>query len=120
MKQSPRYSLYKNSTYALKGLLDIIQSERSFQLELMVSLMAIGFIIWVDLSSVEKVLLFFPIMVVLICECINAAVERTVDLVTQDFNRMAGRAKDAASAAVFLSFIGWVVTWAIILIPKLM
>ena len=52
---------------------------------------------------------------VLIVEIVNTAIEAVVDLVSPDFNALAGRAKDLGSAAVFLSLVVFACAWAVVI-----
>ena len=115
MLNKPKYSLFANTTYAVKGLVDLIKTESSFRLEILVLLIAIPIIIFIDKSMLEKLFLFSSIMLILIVEAMNGAVERVVDLVSPDYNELAGKAKDAGSAAVFLSITLAIVVWGVIL-----
>lgn len=115
MRNQPRYNFIKNTTYALKGLKDIIQHESSFKIELIICIALVPFILLVDISLVEKLFLFTTMMGVLIAETINSAIERVVDLVTLEHHDMAGRAKDAGSSIVFLSISLSVIVWSFIL-----
>jgi len=116
MTNKPKYSLFKNTTYALQGLKDLITTESSFKLEMIVFFIALPIIIYVDKSMIEKLFLFGSLVLVLITEAMNGAVERVVDLVTRDYHELAGKAKDAGSAAVFLSISLGVIVWVVILI----
>jgi len=115
MLNKPKYSLFANTTYALKGLVDLIKTESSFRLEILVLLIAIPIIIFIDKSLLEKLFLFSSVMLILVVEAMNGAVERVVDLVSPDYNELAGKAKDAGSTAVFLSITLAVVVWGMIL-----
>ncbi|MEA3289171.1 MAG: diacylglycerol kinase [Campylobacterota bacterium] len=119
MISKPKYNFYKNTIYALKGMRDLIKTEVSFKIELVfVALLSI-FIYFVDFETTDKLLMFITLMLILICEAANSAIERVVDLVTLEYNEMAGRAKDAGSAMVFLSILLCVIVWSIILIKYL-
>jgi diacylglycerol kinase (ATP) len=112
----PKYTLFKNTRYALNGLLEVSQNEKSFRLQIilfiagMISawLLPISFV----QSSILSVALFIPMM----AEMINSAVERTVDLVTFDHHELAKRAKDAGAALVFLSLTMLALIWGLVLI----
>ncbi len=118
MRNQPKYNFIKNTTYALKGLKDIILHESSFKIELIICLGLIPFIIFVEVTLVEKLFLFITMIGVLIAEAINSAIERVVDLVTLEHHPMAGRAKDVGSSIVFLSIGLSVVVWGVILIKN--
>lgn len=111
----PRYTLFRNTRYALNGLLEVSQNEKSFRLQIL--LFVTGMIsAWVlpitfTQSAILAVSLFIPLM----AEMINSAVERTVDLVTFDHHELAKRAKDAGAALVFLSLAMLAFIWGLTL-----
>lgn len=116
MRNQPKYNFFKNTTYALNGLVDMIKTESSFKIELVVALFLLPVIIYIDASLTQKLIMFITLMGMLLAETINSAIERVVDLVTLEHNDMAGRAKDVGSTIVFLSIFVFVVTWLIIII----
>ena len=115
MRNQPKYNFIKNTIYAIKGLKDIIQHESSFKIELLICIALLPFIFVVEISLVEKLLLFMTMTGVLIAETINSAIERVVDLVTLEHHDMAGRAKDVGSTIVFLSICLSVIVWGFVL-----
>ncbi len=116
MRRQPKYNFFKNSTYALNGLADIIKNETSFKIELTLLIPVILVILYLNIGIVEKILLFVSYFFILIAETINSAIERVVDLVTLDYHKMAGRAKDVGSSIVFLAIVQAIVIWVFILI----
>lgn len=119
MRNQPKYSFFKNTSYALKGLLDLIKTETSFKIELIIAIFLIPVIILIDTTLVNKSLMFISLMGMLIAEATNSAIERVVDLVTLEHHDMAGRAKDVGSTIVFLSIVVFVVTWGIVLMEMI-
>ncbi len=115
MRRQPKYNFFKNTSYALKGLADIIKNETSFKIELTLLIPVVLVILYLNIGIVEKILLFVSYFFILIAETINSAIERVVDLVTLDHHEMAGRAKDVGSTIVFLSIIQALVVWSCIL-----
>lgn len=116
MRNQPKYNFFKNTTYALKGLVDLIKTETSFRIELIITIILLPVIIFIDASLTNKALMFISLMGMILAETINSAIERVVDLVTLEHHHMAGRAKDVGSAIVFLSIFIFVVTWTIVFI----
>lgn len=116
MRNQPKYNFFKNTGYALSGLKDLIQTETSFKIELILTLILLPLIIFIDATLIHKALLFISLMGMLLAEATNSAIERVVDLVTLDHHHMAGRAKDVGSTIVFLSISVFAVTWAIVLV----
>ncbi len=116
MRNQPKYNFFKNTSYAISGLIDLIKNESSFKIELLFTIILIPIIFFIDESLTNKLLLFITFSGVILAETINSAIERTVDLVTLEFNQMAKRAKDAGSAIVLLSITICTITWLIILL----
>ncbi|MDD3056007.1 MAG: diacylglycerol kinase [Aliarcobacter sp.] len=116
MRNQPKYNFFKNTSYALKGLIDLIKTETSFKIELIITLILLPVIIFIDATLTNKALLFISLMGMLLAEATNSAIERVVDLVTLEHHNMAGRAKDVGSTIVFISIFIFVITWAIVLI----
>ena len=116
MRNQPKYNFFKNTSYALKGLIDLIKTETSFKIELIITLILLPVIIFIDATLTNKALLFISLMGMLLAEAINSAIERVVDLVTLEHHHMAGRAKDVGSTIVFISIFIFIITWAMILI----
>ena len=116
MRNQPKYNFFKNTSYAVNGLKDLIKTEPSFKIELIITIILLPVIIFVDATLTNKALMFISLMGMILAETINSAIERVVDLVTLEHHHMAGRAKDVGSAIVFLSIFIFVVTWSIILI----
>jgi diacylglycerol kinase (ATP) len=116
LRNQPKYNFFKNSTYALKGLIDLIKNETSFKIELIITIILLPVIIFVDATLTNKALMFISLMGMILAETINSAIERVVDLVTLEHHHMAGRAKDVGSAIVFISIFIFLVTWVIVLI----
>lgn len=111
----PKYTLFKNTRYALEGLKEVSQNEKSFRLQIL--LFIAGMIsAWVlPISFVQSSILAVSLFIPLMAEMINSSVERTVDLVTFDHHELAKRAKDAGAALVFLSLSMLAFIWGLVL-----
>lgn len=111
----PKYTLFKNTRYALEGLKEVSQNEKSFRLQIL--LFIIGMIMaWaLPISFVQSSILAVSLFIPLMAEMINSSVERTVDLVTFDHHELAKRAKDAGAALVFLSLSMLALIWGLVL-----
>jgi diacylglycerol kinase (ATP) len=111
----PRYTLFKNTRYALNGLVEVTQNEPSFRLQIL--LFVAGMIVaWnLPISFVYQAILAASLFIPLLAEITNSAVERTVDLVTYEHHELAKRAKDAGAALVFLSLFMLAFVWTLTL-----
>lgn len=116
LRNQPKYNFFKNTSYALKGLRDLVKNESSFKIELLLFLVLLPVIFFIDTTLSNKLLMFISLMLMLIAEAANSAIERVVDLVTLEHHEMAGRAKDVGSTVVFLSISLFVVVWGSILL----
>lgn len=116
MNNKPKYHLFKNTQYALSGLLHALKTESSFRLELIASIFIISAIVMIDIALTHKLILLVTGILVLIVELLNSAVENVVDLVTKEFAPLAKSAKDIGATAVMFTIILHVSCWIIILI----
>lgn len=99
-----------------KGLRGAYRGEAAFRQELGLSILVIPLGLWLGRSGVERALLVAPMMLILIVELLNSAVEATVDRIGLERHVLAGLAKDIGSAAVLMSFVLLGVMWLLVLI----
>lgn len=92
------------------------QHEEAFRQEVLLFVVTTPLAIWLGETQIEKILLIGSIVLVLLVELLNSAVEAVVDRVGFEHHELSGRAKDIGSAAVMLSLVWAAVTWALILI----
>lgn len=112
----PKYTLIKNTSYALRGLREIIKHENSFKLQILFFIV-MGAIAWMlPVSPSASAIMFTILFVPMMAEVINSAVERNVDLVTKQYHELAKRAKDAGAALVFVSFAMVATVWGLVLL----
>ena len=102
--------------YSLAGLSAAARHEDAFRQELMLAAVMIPLGLWLGASGVERALLVGSLLLVLIVELLNSAVEATVDRVSLDNHSLAKRAKDIGSAAVMLSLLNAAVIWLLVLV----
>lgn len=105
--------------YSMQGFSACFRHEEAFRQEVMASVVIIPLGIWLGHSGIERALLVGSWLIVLIVELLNSAVEANVDRVGLERHELSARAKDIASAAVFLSIVFAVVIWALVLLPRL-
>ncbi|MFA7083111.1 MAG: diacylglycerol kinase [Arcobacteraceae bacterium] len=115
MRNQPQYNFFKNTGYALEGLKDLLKTETSFKLELIIVCLLLPLLFFIETSLTNKLLMFITLMGMPLAEAINSAIERVVDLVTLEHHAMAKRAKDVGSTIVFISIGIFVITWGVII-----
>ncbi|MFA6970392.1 MAG: diacylglycerol kinase [Gallionella sp.] len=100
---------------AMQGINEAWLHEDAFRQEVLVAVTAIPVALLSNASEVGKALLVSSIILVLVVELLNSALEAAVDHSSLERHPLAGRAKDIASAAVFMSIVNAVVIWGLIL-----
>lgn len=103
--------------FSLAGFKAVWQHEEAFRQEFFLLCVSIPVILWVDKSPLEKLLLLGSLVLVLLVELLNSAVEAVVDRVGLERHELSARAKDIGSAAVMLALLWAAITWAVIFIP---
>ena len=106
--------------WSMQGLRATWQVESSFRLEAYLFVLLAPLAAWLGANGIERAILIGSMMVVLIVEVLNSAVEAVVDRWGVEHHVLAGRAKDMGSAAVFLADMNVLVCWGLILGPRLM
>lgn len=109
--------LLKSFSYAFRGLFKVWQEEQNMQVHTLVGLIAINFGLWFGLEKYEWLILILVILLVLIMEVVNSAVERVADMLKPRIHGYVKEIKDITAAAVLLSAVGAVVIGLIIFWP---
>lgn len=107
------------AVYSAKGLSAAWRHEAAFRQEVLLCIILLPVLLVVELSVVERLFLFGSLMLILIVELLNSALEAIVDLTSPEWHTLAGRAKDMGSAAVLVSLILAAICWGSILLPLL-
>jgi diacylglycerol kinase (ATP) len=101
--------------YSFQGFQHAWREEAAFRQELALSLGVIPLGLYLGHSGVERALLVSPMLLILVVEILNSAVEAVVDRSGTERHPLAGMAKDMGSAAVMLSFVLLGTVWLLIL-----
>ncbi|MBL5827702.1 diacylglycerol kinase [Serratia fonticola] len=105
----------KAAGYSYKGLTAAWQNEAAFRQELVATVVAIIVAVWLDVGVIARILLIGSVLLVMIVEILNSAIEAVVDRVGPEYHELSGRAKDMGSAAVSLAIILALFVWASVL-----
>ena len=103
------------TNYSWAGLKAAFKHEAAFRQELFLCIVLAPVALWLAQTGFERALLLGSLLLVLIVELLNSAIEAVVDRVSDEHHELAGRAKDIGSAAVFVALLNVVVTWALVL-----
>jgi diacylglycerol kinase (ATP) len=102
--------------YSMQGFRSACKHEEAFRQEVLLAAVLIPTAFLLDVSGPSKALMIGSVLTVLIVELLNSAVEAAVDRVSLENHRLAARAKDIGSAAVFLSLANVAVVWGLVLL----
>ena len=120
MTNKPNFKLTANISYALAGLQAILRSETSFRIQLFaIALVSVG-LVFVPLDCCSRFVLFISMWLIPFAEAINSAIERVVDLVTQEHHPLAGQAKDIGAFVVLMAFVIVVMIWGAVITHALL
>jgi len=103
--------------YSRDGLKAAWQHEAAFREEVLLALVAVPLGLWLGKTGLEKAILAASVLMVLVVELLNSAVEAVVDRVSAERHDLSKRAKDLGSAAVLLSLAATGLIWALVLWP---
>ncbi len=107
--------IFDAARYSMKGLRAAFKYEEAFRLELVAFAFMVPAGLLLGQSAVERSLLLGSLMLVLIVELVNSAIEAVVDRVGVERHKLSGRAKDIGSAAVFMTLMNVSVIWGLLL-----
>ncbi len=119
MTNKPKFKLFANISYAIEGMKEVIKSETSFKIQLLVISILTLALIFLPFTLLSKAVMFISMWLVLLAEAINSAIERVVDLVTKEYHPLAGQAKDIGAFAVMLAFGITVMVWITVIYYEL-
>ena len=110
--------IWAATVYSAEGLRACFRSEEAFRIESILSVFLIPLAFILGETALETMLLF-PIVLVLLVELLNSAVEAVVDRVSLDYHELSKKAKDIASGAVFISLMTFLLIWSVLLFDRL-
>ena len=100
--------------YSLQGMASALRHEEAFRQECLLAVVLIPAALFIPVGGTEKALMIGSVLLVLIVELLNSAVEAAVDRISLENHKLAKRAKDIGSAAVFLSPVKVPVVWLLV------
>ncbi|WP_340621386.1 diacylglycerol kinase [Xenorhabdus siamensis] len=107
--------IIKAVRYSAKGIKAAWQNEAAFRQEVILAVLAIIVVFSFDFGLLERLFLISSVILVVIVEVLNSAIEAVVDRIGSEYHELSGRAKDMGSAAVFLAVILALSIWITII-----
>ena len=101
--------------YSLSGLRSAYRAEDAFRQECWLAVVLIPLACFLPVGGIGRALMIASVLLVLIVELINSAVEAVVDRISLERHELSKHAKDVGSAAVFIALLNVVVVWLCVL-----
>ena len=108
--------IIRATKFSWHGLGAAFRNEAAFRQELALAVILAPVGLWLGANGLERALLIGTLLLVLIAELLNSAVEAAIDRHGSETHELAGRAKDLGSAAVFVALLNVPVTWGLLLL----
>ena len=112
--------MLKAAKWSIQGLAAAWLHESSFRLEVYLFVLLAPLACWLGETPVERVLMIGSMLMVLSVELLKSSIEALIERYGPEFHELAGRAKDMGSAAVFVLMLNVLLTWGLLLVPRLL
>lgn len=109
---------FKSFSYAFKGLKYVLSSERNARLHVMFAILALVASILLRIDLEEWLFVVVSITLVFFAEIVNTALEKTLDLISQENNQLVKLIKDMMAAAVLVTAMGAVIVALVVFLPR--
>jgi diacylglycerol kinase (ATP) len=104
--------------YSCSGIVEAYRNEDAFRQEILLAAFLLPIAFFVHVAAIGRALMIGSVLLLLIVELVNSAIEATVDRISLDDHRLAKRAKDIGSAAVLLAILNMLLVWVMVLMEK--
>ncbi|GFN34698.1 diacylglycerol kinase [Tepidimicrobium xylanilyticum] len=112
-------NIIESFNYAVLGIINALKTERNMRIHFFIATIVIVLSLFLDFSRIELLMLFVAIAFVFITEMINTAIERTVDLITEEYHPLARVVKDIAAGGVLIAAINSLVVGYLLFFDRL-
>ncbi len=111
-------NFFSSVRFSIEGFVTALRLEPSFREDFIFVLILVPFAIILPVNAVSTAVMIVALFLIIIVELLNSAIEWTIDYISTETHPLAKRAKDMASAAVFLSYLNCIVVWLIIVLAN--
>jgi diacylglycerol kinase (ATP) len=102
--------------YSCAGIQEAYRNEDAFRQEVLLAIVLLPLAFWLKSEMLSRALMIACVLLLIIVELLNSAIEATVDRISLDDHNLAKRAKDIGSAAVLVTLLNLVVVWLLVLL----
>ena len=118
LKRRSFRNFFSSLRFSVEGFMAALRFEPSFREDLIFAIILVPFAIILPVNAVSTAVMIAALFLIIIVELLNSAIEWTIDYISTEKHPLAKRAKDMASAAVFLSYLNCIVVWLIIILAN--
>jgi diacylglycerol kinase (ATP) len=108
--------LFNAFKYSCAGIQEAYRNEDAFRQEVLLAVVLLPLAFWLKSEMFSRALMVACVLLLIIVELLNSAIEATVDRISLDDHNLAKRAKDIGSAAVLVTLLNLVVVWLLVLL----
>ena len=102
--------------YSMAGFSAAYKNEDAFRQEVLLALILVPLAFFLPVSGIGRAIMIGSILLVLMVELLNSAIEATVDRISIEHHALAKQAKDIGSAAVFVALANVAIVWTLVLV----
>ncbi|NLY21229.1 MAG: phosphatase PAP2 family protein [Tissierellia bacterium] len=114
-----RIKLIDSFNYAVNGIITAVGTERNMKIHYATAIIVLTLSLFFDLSRVEFMILLLTISLVIVSELINTAIEKTIDMITEEYHPIAKIVKDISAGAVLIAAVNSVIVGYLLFFEKL-
>ena len=103
-------------SYSIAGTLAAFKHEDAFRQEVVLAVVLTPVALYFGETAIDQALMISSLLFIIVVELLNSSIEATVDRISVKHHKLAKRAKDIGSAAVFFSLINAAVIWFLLLV----
>jgi diacylglycerol kinase (ATP) len=103
-------------SYSIAGTLAAFKHEDAFRQEVVLAVVLTPIALYFGETAIDQALMISSLLFIIVVELLNSSIEATVDRISVKHHKLAKRAKDIGSAAVFFSLINAAVIWFLLLV----
>lgn len=111
--------VWNAARWSLAGLQVAVRTQASFRTDLLLAVVLVPLAFYLGASGVERALLLGSLLLLLLAELVNTAVELVVDRIGTEWHALSKQAKDVGSAVVFVALLQLVTVWGLVLWDRL-
>jgi diacylglycerol kinase (ATP) len=102
--------------YSCSGIREAYRNEDAFRQEVILAIVLLPLAFWLKPEMLSRALMIACVLLLIIVELLNSAIEAAVDRISLDDHNLAKRAKDIGSAAVLVTLLNLIVVWILVLL----